>query len=113
MNWFIAKVIFEIQRGEAGARACFDEQYRLIRAAHYEEAFDKAAAIGRQESEVLRGSSVRWSFVNVSELYQVDDLKDGMELFSSTYEAADRNLYRETANLRAAYLRSRFAPALA
>jgi hypothetical protein len=58
------------------------------------------------------GSSVRWSFVNLSELYQVDDLKDGMELFSSTYEASDRNLYRETVNLRAAYLHSRFGAAI-
>lgn len=111
MNWFIAKLVFDIVSGDGKHRPQFDEQYRLIRADNHEEAFEKACTLGRKEEEIFlnnKSNLVRWSFVNISELFMVDDLRDGMELFSGTYEAADRHLYRETINLRAAFIQSRF-----
>ena len=111
MYWFIAKVVFNIVSGDGDHTPQFDEQYRLIKAASREEAFQKAISIGLNEQDVMINTSneiVRWDFVNVSELYAINELQDGMELFSSVAEADNRKDYMEIVNLKSAYVQSKF-----
>ncbi|MGE0590396.1 MAG: DUF4288 domain-containing protein [Cyclobacteriaceae bacterium] len=111
MNWYIAKIVFNIISGSGNHTPQFDEQYRLIKAESMEEAFDKAMRIGMGEEEMLLNSKneiVRWEFVNIAELYPIDELRDGMELFSSIQEMPSRKDYIETIHLKAAYVQSKF-----
>ena len=111
MDWYIARVVFNIVSGEGGHTPQFDEQYRLLKARSLEEAYQKAGRTGTLEEEVFlndKNEMVRRDFVGVSELYPVNELRDGMELFSSVHEAEDRAAYIETINMKAAYIQSRF-----
>lgn len=111
MNWYIAKLVFNIISGDGDHKPQFDEQYRLVMADSYDKAFEKAADIGHKEEEVmLRANNelLHWDFVNVSELYKMEDLREGMELCSSIHEADDRELYVKTVNMKAAYVKSKF-----
>ena len=111
MNWYIAKVVFNIVSGEGNHKPQFDEQYRLIKADALEVAFQKAKSIGISEEEIIlndKGELVKWDFVGVSELYAVNELSDGMELFSSIQEKHDRDAYIETVELKSAYVQSKF-----
>jgi len=111
MNWYIAKVVFNIVSGEGDHNGQFDEQYRLIKAETMEEAFQKAQRIGINEQEMLwndKQEIVRWDFVDVSELYPVNELQDGMELFSAIHEEKDSDNYIETLKLKSAYVQSKF-----
>lgn len=111
MYWYIAKVVFNIVSGDGNHTPQFDEQYRLIEATSREQAFDKATAIGRNEEELMMNVDnelVRWDFVNVSELYPIHELQDGMELFSSIQEEDNRKAYIETVHMKAAYVQSKF-----
>ena len=93
MNWYIAKVVFNIVSGAGDHTPQFDEQYRLVNAESMQEAFYKATKIGQGEEEILLNDKeeiVKWEFVDVAELYAIDELRDGMELFSCIQEADDR-----------------------
>lgn len=110
MNWYIAKVVFNIVSGSGNHTPQFDEQYRLVKAETMNEAFQKVITIGLNEEEILlniNNEIVCWNFVNVSELYPIDDLRDGMELFSSIHEESDRKAYIEILQLKAAYVQSK------
>lgn len=111
MHWYIAKVVFNIVTGDGNHTPQFDEQYRLIYAASREEAFYKATSIGQNEEELmlnLNNEIVRWDFVNVSELYPIHELQDGMELFSSIQEAENCKAYIETVHMKSVYVQSKF-----
>ena len=114
MYWYIAKVVFNIVSGSGDHKPQFDEQYRLIKAETRKDAFEKAVSIGKSEEEILMNTKreiVRWDFVNVSELYLINELQDGMELFSSIHEQTDRKIYIETVHLQSDYVQSRFETA--
>jgi hypothetical protein len=111
MNWYIAKVAFNIVSGAGDHTPQFDEQYRLIKAESIEEAFQKAEHIGMDEEEILLNEKheiVKWDFVGVSELYPINELRDGMELFSSVHEIDDRSSYIEMLKMKSAYVQSKF-----
>jgi len=111
MNWYIAKVAFNIVSGSGDHTPQFDEQYRLIKAGSLEEAFHKAEIIGINEEEVMLNAKdeiVKWDFVGISELYPVNELRDGMELFSSVHEIEDRSSYIEMLKMKSAYVQSKF-----
>lgn len=111
MYWYIAKVVFNIVSGEGDHTPQFDEQYRLIKAASREQAFQKATSIGQNEEEMMMNVNseiVRWDFVNVSELYPIHELQDGMELFSCIQEEENRKRYIETVHMKSAYVQSKF-----
>ncbi|MFZ1808227.1 MAG: DUF4288 domain-containing protein [Cyclobacteriaceae bacterium] len=111
MNWYIAKVAFSIVSGSGDHTPQFDEQYRLIKAESMEEAFQKAEHIGLNGEEILLNEKheiVRWDFIGVSELYPVNELRDGMELFSSVHEIDDRASYIEMIKMKSAYVQSKF-----
>lgn len=111
MHWYIAKVVFNIVSGAGDHKPQFDEQYRLVKAETRKDAFEKAIAIGKNEEEILVNTKreiVRWDFIDVSELYLINELQDGMELFSSIQEQTDRKAYIETVHLQSEYVQSKF-----
>lgn len=111
MIWYIAKMVFNIVNGSGDHTPQFDEQYRLVKAETLEDAFQKAEHIGINEQEILlsvKGEIVKWDFVGISELYAINELKDGMELFSNIQEELDRKLYIETVKMKSAYVQSKF-----
>lgn len=111
MNWYIAKVVYNIVNGSGDHTPQFDEQYRLVTATSLEEAFQKAEQIGVNEEDILLNENreiVKWGFVGISELYAINELKDGMELFSNIHEEQDRKLYIETVRMKSAYVQSKF-----
>lgn len=96
MKWFIAKLVFQIIQEEGKVAPQFDEQLRLIMADHPAEAFAKSQVFGRNEEvEFSRGTKdrVKWTFVAVAELIPLQDLKDGMELYSFSPENPEAGHY--------------------
>lgn len=107
MNWFLAKIVYRIICGEGDHTPQFDEQLRLIVAPDGPAAFKKASAIGKQEEDSFYNKSdklVQWKFVNVSELYRIAELADGVELYSRIEERENGELYTELVHEKAAGL---------
>jgi len=108
MNWYLVKVVFRIICGDGQHIPQFDEQLRLVRASNEEEAFEKGNAIGEQEQEEFyseRKTLVQWKYINVAELYKLNDLLDGAELFSRIQETDNANSYIEMIHKKAEYIR--------
>lgn len=93
--WYITKLIFSINV-PSSAVAQFDEQLRMIEAASPEEAFFKARALGKSEEDTFINSNsktISWKFIDVIELFPIENLKDGSEIYSTTYEAEEAESY--------------------
>ena len=109
MNWYLAKIVFQILCGEGNHTAQFDEQLRLIQAGTKQQAFEKAAELGRREQEVfinINQEKVHWNFVNVSEIYRISDLIDGAELYSRIEEKEDGAGYQRIVHRKAELIQS-------
>lgn len=90
MNWYLAKIVYEIRCGEGNHNGQFDEQLRLVAALSKEEAFYKAQSIGHKEEEFFfnqKQQLVQWKFINVAEIYKLSELIDGAELYSRIEES--------------------------
>lgn len=101
MNWYIAKLIFRIVCGDGNHQAQFDEQLRLISAVNEDQAQEKARDIIQQEQIDFLNShqqTVKWEFINITDLYKVDELKDGAELYYNIVEVDDADAYIESSN---------------
>ena len=107
MNWYVAKIVFRIISGDGHHHAQFDEQLRLINADDEHQAFEKATTIGiRNQESFLNNKSqpVQWQFIDVAELNQLGELKDGAELYYNIHEAPDADLYIAWAHHKSALL---------
>lgn len=107
MNWYIVKLVFSI---ESGPEAQFDEQLRLIKASNTNDAYFKARNIGKQEELSFSNAShtmVKWRFIDVPEINLLGELKDGVEVYSTTVESEDRELYVNTVKKKAMTIQSR------
>lgn len=96
-NWFIAKLIFNIQQPAQQKMTQFDEQIRLIEAKDKLDALLKARLIGIKEEHTFtneQDEDVNWVFVDVVELRMIDEFKDGMELCSRIEEHESPESYR-------------------
>ena len=103
MEWYVAKLVFQIICGEGDHVAQFDEQLRLIQACDEDEAYTKAQYLGFSEMETfynLKEQPVQWKFVNISELYQLS-LIDGAEMHSKISEVDDSFGYTALVNAKA------------
>lgn len=90
MNWYLAKITFSIHNKATVAQ--FDEQFKLLRAESREEAFYKARIIGLDEEMSFlnhQKQMVQWKFIDVEEIHRLDELKDGMDLYSRVHETED------------------------
>lgn len=107
MNWYVAKIVFRIISGEGRHDAQFDEQLRLISAENDKQAFEKAARLGHicQDSFLNNDKQqVRWDFIDVAEINQLNELADGTELYYQIQEPADADLYMAWAHHKLALL---------
>jgi hypothetical protein len=85
MYWYIAKIVYQILISDGRDASQFEEQLRLIQAADKAEALSKAIAIGEQEESLFynfRDEPVYWKFLDVPELQPVQQLNDGLQLYS-------------------------------
>jgi hypothetical protein len=92
MKWFLVKLIFSIDAGKNN-KAQFDEQLRLVSAVSETDAYFKGKEIGRnQQSQFANaeGDLVSWNFVGVNEVVPLNEIKDGVELYSSTIEVPEK-----------------------
>jgi len=107
MHWFVAKVVYQIICGNGNHMPQFDEQLRLISAINKHEALRKAKEIGVQEQYAFRNQKqelVEWKFINVPEVYTLDQLTDGMELYSRIEEPNNANSYLAWLQMKSAEL---------
>ncbi|HWY12843.1 MAG TPA: DUF4288 domain-containing protein [Bacteroidia bacterium] len=89
MNSYLAKLVFNIRIDNGTDNKQFDEQTRLIQANTIEAAFFKARTLGKTlEDSFVNNENhlVEWKFIDVTELYALNDATDGEELYSTTHE---------------------------
>jgi hypothetical protein len=104
MNWYIARIVFQIVCGNGDHTPQFDEQVRMITACSGAEAFNKARQIGLQEEETfynLKQQLVKWTFINVSEINKLSELADGIEICSRIEEVENAENYIQFVNGKA------------
>lgn len=103
MNWYVAKLVFNILNGNDQQSHQFDEQLRMIEAENLQAAFVKASKIGRlEESEMASDGyeQVKWKFIDVVELNEIQQLKDGVEIYSRVHEAEQSAEYIKFAHFK-------------
>ena len=103
MNWYLAKLIFQVRSGGGAHTPQFDEQWRLIRADEVAWAYEKASVLGRlDESSFLnhKEETVDWKFIEVADIHRIGSLEDGAQLFSATKEPMDAKAYIEQIKLK-------------
>jgi hypothetical protein len=104
MEWYLAKIVFQIVCGNGDHVPQFDEQLRLVSAVNKQEAFSKAQYTGKKEEETFynrKEQLVQWQFINVSELYRLSELIDGAELYSRIEEKDNAENYIRVINEKA------------
>lgn len=96
MNWYLAKLVFNIRINNGSDNKQFDEQTRMIKANSIENAFFKARRLGKNHEESFVNNEnhlVEWKFIDVVELYELNGAKDGQELYSTTHESENANSF--------------------
>ena len=107
MKWYLAKIVFRIICGQGDHTPQFDEQLRLVAGMSREDAFKRALEMGNKEQDTFynrKEQLVQWQFINVSELYQLNELIDGAELYSRIEEKENADAYIYTVNQKASNL---------
>lgn len=111
MNWFLAKIVYRIVCGEGIHQPQFEEQLRLIQATCEGEALVKAKQIGLAEEVQFSNQQqqlVQWRFINVSEVYLLQAITDGAEVYSRIEEKEDAALYESIVHSKASFLEEQF-----
>jgi hypothetical protein len=111
MNWYISKIVFSISSANTAHKPQFDEQLRLIAATSNEEAFLKARKLGLSEEDAYmndQNNTVKWEFINVSEVVPLNNIEDGMELYSNIYETEEAKSYIHCVHQKAIFIRNEF-----
>ena len=107
MNWYVAKIVFRIVSGDGNHLPQFDEQLRLISADDELQAYEKASRIGMSNQDSFlnnQSQPVKWQFIDVPEINQLNDLADGTELYYQIHEAPDADLYMAWAHHKSSLL---------
>jgi hypothetical protein len=115
MNWYVAKIVYQIICGSGNHTPQFDEQIRLLAAPDEATALAKASQIGRNEEEVFcnnKQEMVHWKFIDVTELYCFNQELDGAEVWSRISEVDDADSYIHFLRLKSAALREQMEEGL-
>jgi len=107
MNWFLAKIIYQIICGDGDHTPQFDEQLRLVQAENELHAIQKAKQTGEREQISFlnyKQKLVQWKFIDVSEIYPFNEPADGAELYSHVHESENVSQYIDMIRLKAADL---------
>lgn len=94
MNWYLAKIIFQVCSGEETQTIQFDEQWRLIRADEAAWACEKASVLARLD-EKRNDEQGQMKFLGVEDIQQIGEWEDGAQLFSATTIPKDVHAYIE------------------
>lgn len=116
MNWYITKLVFRVISGNGDHTPQFDEQVRLIEARNANEAFLKARFIGGREEDAFMSedlNAVRWQFIDVCDMNEISEFKDGMELFSRIHETDHALSYIDYIHHRAESIEKMLQPRVA
>ena len=93
MKHFLVKLMFNIDIDNGSHASQFDEQIRIVESYTLEDAFHKARTIGKREEETFVNSEnkmVNWKFIDVVDVYELEAIKDGEQIYSNTHENSDR-----------------------
>jgi hypothetical protein len=104
MKWYIAKLIFNIDINNGKDAKQFDEQLRLVSAKTNTEAYYKAQLIGNTEQANFisdNNTNVNWRFIDVAEVVLLNEIIDGMQLYSLTTESEKPSDYIQFTKLKA------------
>jgi len=96
MKTYLAKLLFNVAIDNDHDVAEFDEQLRMIQSSSIESALYKARHLGRKEEESFVGAhqkKVTWKFIDVAEIYPLEEVKDGQQLYSNSLKVQDANSY--------------------
>jgi hypothetical protein len=107
MNWYLSKIIYQIISDQGKHMPQFDEQLRLIYAEDDLHAFQKARLLGEREEDNFMNKNnkpVLWKFIDVSEIHKLNNLVDGVEMYSKIREEEDAHFFIRTTKLRARHL---------
>ena len=111
MNWYLSKIIYQIISDQGKHTPQFDEQLRLIAADDELHAFQKARLLGESEEDNFLNSNnkiVSWKFIDVPEIHKLNNLVDGVEMYSKIREEDDAQIFIKTTRLRAKHLFENF-----
>jgi Domain of unknown function (DUF4288) len=92
MKTYIAKLLFNINIDQGHDITQFDEQVRLIKAHTSDEALAKAKTIGHSEEAAFTSPKqhlIKWEFVSVIAIYELESIQDGQQLYSYTTHKKD------------------------
>jgi hypothetical protein len=107
MKWYLAKLVYQIVCGDGDHTPQFDEQLRVVLADDELHAFQKARSIGEKEQDDFLNSynkPVHWKFIDVPELYPMNALMDGAEMYSRIREEESADIYIRVTQMKAAHL---------
>lgn len=96
MNRYLVKLMFNINIDNGNHAHQFDEQIRIVESYSLEAAFQKARSIGKREEETFINSEskmVNWQFIDVVDVYELESLKDGEQVYSTTHENTERHSF--------------------
>lgn len=96
MQKYLAKLMFNINIDNGTDASQFDEQIRIIESRNAEEAFHKARVIGKKEEETFLNNDnkiISWQFIDVAEVYTLENIKDGEQVYSNTHKIKDTGSY--------------------
>ena len=109
MNWYIAKLVYQVIYGNGLYDAQFSEQLRLVQATDEVHAFTKAQLLGHKEESTFCQETerlVQWRFIDVCELIEMGEMADGAEILSHTSEPQNPKLYMKIIQRQASQLLS-------
>lgn len=95
MNWYLARMVFQMVSGDENRPALFDEQWRLIRADEMKWAREKATILGHLNSQLEphAAEKVKRKFIAVADIFEVSHSADGAKVLSTTAEPKDAEHY--------------------
>lgn len=96
MNRYLVKLMFNINIDNGNHAHQFDEQIRIVEAHTLETAFQKARVIGKKEEEAFinhENKVVNWQFIDVTDVFELESMKDGEQVYSTTHENIERHSF--------------------
>lgn len=96
MKRYLAKLIFAVNTKHSGHESEFDEQIRVVESVNLGGAFYKARNIGKREEETFvdaKNEVVSWKFIDVLDVYALEETRDGEQLYSTTHKLNDSDSY--------------------
>ncbi|MBK0383325.1 DUF4288 domain-containing protein [Pedobacter sp. SD-b] len=95
MNWFVAKMVFQIE-GCENSYPQFDEQLRLIDAVNEDLALEMAHQLGYLYQDEVKSNNqetVKWKFIAVTEIQYLGNLEQGKEIHYRIVEPDNADIY--------------------